>query len=46
MYIWLQLLKPFATLPLRDEGVHLGALASTRDLYAVVVDDIDVLKTT
>ena len=31
---------------LSAEEVHLGALASTRDLYAVVVDDIDSLKTT
>ncbi len=31
---------------LSAEEVHLGALASTRDLYAVVVDDIDGLKTT
>lgn len=29
---------------LSAEEVHLGALASTRDLYAVVVDDIDGLK--
>lgn len=30
---------------LSAEEVHLGALASTRDLYAVVVDDIDGLNT-
>ena len=29
---------------LTAEEVHLGALASTRDLYAVVVDDINGLK--
>ena len=29
---------------LSAEEVHLGALASTRDLYGVVVDDIDGLK--
>ena len=29
---------------LSAEEVHLGALASTRDLYAVVVDDIDGLQ--
>ena len=28
---------------LSAEEVHLGALASTRDLYAVVVDDINGL---
>lgn len=30
---------------LSAEEVHLGALAATRDLYAVVVDNIDELKT-